>query len=55
MWCLPELNEAYIEKMEDVLALYEKPYEPQEAVVCLDKKPVTLHAEVRPRQARQRI
>src|SRR5271165_3974098 len=34
--------------MEDVLETYEKPYDPQEPVVCLDEKPVTLHADVRP-------
>ena len=39
---------AYIENMEDVLATYEKPYDPTEPVVCLDEKPVPLHAEVRP-------
>ena len=37
--------------MEDVLAVYEKPYTEAEPVVCLDEKPVTLHAEVRPPQA----
>ena len=25
MWCVAELNEEYIARMEDVLALYEKP------------------------------
>ena len=46
--------------MEDVLEAYEKPYNPAEPVVCLDEKPVTLHADVRPaspaepgREARQ--
>lgn len=34
--------------MEDVLAVYEKPYDPAEPVVCLDEKPVSLHADVRP-------
>jgi hypothetical protein len=34
--------------MEDILALYERPYDPKEPVVCLDEKPVSLHAEVRP-------
>jgi transposase len=34
--------------MEDVLAAYERPLDPAEPVVCLDEKPVTLHAEVRP-------
>src|SRR6185312_13184297 len=48
MWCVAELNEEYISKMEDVLEVYERPYDPQEPVVCLDEKPVTLHADVRP-------
>jgi hypothetical protein len=48
MWCVAELDERYIEKMEDVLAVYEKPYNPDEPVVCLDEKPVSLHADVRP-------
>ena len=48
MWCVAELNDQYIAKMEDVLETYEKPYDPQEPVVCLDEKPVTLHADVRP-------
>jgi hypothetical protein len=47
MWCVTELNEAYISKMEDLPELYERPYNPEEPVVCLDEKPVTLHAEVR--------
>jgi hypothetical protein len=60
MWCVAELNEEYIAKMEDVLEVYERPYDAQEPVVCLDEKPVTLHADVRPaspakpgREARQ--
>ena len=48
MWCVAELNEDYIAKMEDVLEVYERSYDPQEPVVCLDEKPVTLHADVRP-------
>jgi len=48
MWCVAELNDEYIAKMEDVLETYEKPYDPQQPVVCLDEKPVTLHADVRP-------
>jgi len=43
-----ELDGAYIEKMEDVLAVYEKPYNPAEPVVCVDEKPVSRHADVRP-------
>ena len=48
MWCIPELDADYVRQMEDVLAVYEKPYQPAEPVVCLDEKPVCLHAEVRP-------
>jgi hypothetical protein len=48
MWCVAELNADYIAKMEDVLETYEKPYDPKEPVVCLDEKPVTWHADVRP-------
>ena len=45
---MAELNREYIEKMEDVLAVYEKPHNPAEPVVCVDEKPVSLHADVRP-------
>lgn len=48
MWSVPELDEEYITKMEDVLETYEQPYSPKEPVVCLDEKPITLHADVRP-------
>jgi DDE superfamily endonuclease len=48
MWCVAELTEDYIAKMEDVLETYEQPYDPQQPVVCPDEKPVTLHADVRP-------
>src|SRR6202051_4292789 len=41
MWCVAELDDEYIAKMEDVLETYEKPYDPQQPVVCLDEKPVT--------------
>jgi hypothetical protein len=51
MWCVAELNEDYIAKMEDVLETYEQPYDPKQPVVCLDEKPVTLHADVRPATA----
>jgi hypothetical protein len=48
MWCVADLDEDYIAHMEDTLETYERPYDPQQPVVCLDEKPVTLHAEVRP-------
>jgi hypothetical protein len=48
MWCVADLDDDYIRKMENVLATYEKPLNPSEPVICLDEKPVSLHAEVRP-------
>lgn len=47
MWCVADLDDAYIAAMEDVLETYEKPCNPAHPVVCLDEKPVTLHADVR--------
>ena len=34
MWCLAELDDEYIEKMEEVLEVYEKPPSAQAPVVC---------------------
>jgi hypothetical protein len=51
MWSVPELNEEYIARMADILEVYEKPYDPQEPVICLDEKSVPLHADVRPSSA----
>ncbi len=36
--------------MEDILAVYEKPLNQLEPVVCVDEKPIVLHQEVRPPQ-----
>jgi hypothetical protein len=36
--------------MEDVLDLYDEPYDAQYPTVCLDEKPVVLHSETRPTQ-----
>lgn len=44
-WCVAKINAEYIERMEDVLATYERPYDPKNPVVCLDEKPVQLLSE----------
>jgi len=49
MWCVPNLDEQYIERMEDILELYERPYDSAEPIVCLDERPVQLHGETRQR------
>jgi transposase len=51
MWCVAELDEEYMRRMEDILAVYEKPLNPQEPVVCVDEKPVVLHQDLRPPRA----
>lgn len=49
MWCIAELDNEYIERMEDVLDVYEKPYDKTNPVVCVDEKPVQLIDDVRER------
>jgi hypothetical protein len=53
MWVVANLDDDYITKMEDVLEMYERPYDQPQPVGCLDEKPITLHAEVRPFSAAQ--
>jgi len=47
MWCIPEADPAFIANMEDVLDLYEEPYDPKRPVVCFDETPRQLVAEKR--------
>ena len=47
MWCVPKLDEEYIRRMEDILDVYEREYNPQNPVVCLDEKPVALFGDKR--------
>ena len=42
MWCIADLSDEYIACMEDVLATYERPFDPQEPVVCLDERPIQM-------------
>jgi len=47
MWCVPILDEAYLRNLYDVVALYERPYDPKLPVVCLDEKSVELRSSKR--------
>lgn len=49
MWCIGKLNQEYVESMEDVLDVYERPYEEKYPVVCVDEKPVALMSDARER------
>jgi transposase len=42
MWCVPCLDEEFIQRMEDVLDIYERPQSDDTPVVCIDEKPVQL-------------
>jgi hypothetical protein len=42
MWCIPQVNSDFLERMEDLLNLYKKPLNSKEPVVCLDEKPVQM-------------
>jgi hypothetical protein len=49
-WCIPKENDAaFIANMEDVLRIYQKPYNPRYPVICMDEKPVQLLDEIRNR------
>jgi transposase len=47
-WCVPDLDSEYIERMEDVLEVYERPVDPSRPLVCVDEKPIQLLDDVRP-------
>ena len=48
-WVLPPQADAeFVAHMEQVLDLYQKPYDPDCPVVCMDEQPVQLVKEVRP-------
>lgn len=47
MWCVPQVNGAYVARMEDVLDLYAEAPDPKQPVVCFDESPTQLIGEVR--------
>ena len=43
MWCIPpKQNAEFVARMEDVLGVYSRPYDPDYPVVCMDEKPYQL-------------
>ena len=47
-WCIPSKDDAdFVACMEDVLDVYELPYDPMYPVVCMDEKPYQLLDDVR--------
>jgi transposase len=47
MWCIPQVDGAFVARMEDVLDLYAEAPDPQRPVVCFDESPTQLIGEVR--------
>jgi hypothetical protein len=51
MWCIPpNANAEFVWRMEDVLAVYKLPHDPDYPLVCMDESSKQLIAEVRPPQ-----
>lgn len=46
-WCIPKPSAKYVAKMEDVLAVYVRPYDPKRPVVCVDECSKELHSTPR--------
>ena len=48
MWCIPpNANAEFVWKMEDVLEVYKRPYDPLRPVVCMDETSKQLIGETR--------
>jgi hypothetical protein len=48
MWCIPTITPEFIERMEEVLDLYARAYNPHEPVLCFDEKSKQLLSDSRP-------
>jgi transposase len=49
-WCIPKENDAdFVAYMEDILGIYQRPYNANVPVICMDEKPVQLLDEIRNR------
>jgi transposase len=46
-WCIPQVDDGYVARMEDVLDLYAEEPDPKRPVVCFDESPTQLIGEVR--------
>ena len=47
MWCIPQVDGAYVARMEDVLDLYAEEADQKRPVICFDESPTQLIGEVR--------
>ena len=42
-WCIGQPSARYVAKMEDVLEVYQRPYDARRPVICLDERSKALH------------
>jgi hypothetical protein len=47
MWCIGELTQEYRQRMYELLALYARPFDTREPVICIDEKSLQLIAHSR--------
>ena len=45
-WCLGKLTSLFLWRMEDILHLYEQPYDPKHPLICVDERPCQLIGDV---------
>lgn len=45
-WCIGEINALFLFRLERILAVYARPYDPQNPVLCYDERPCFLIGEV---------
>jgi hypothetical protein len=50
MWCIPAVTPEFTRRMEDILDLYQKPYDSKQPVLCFDEKSKQLLKDGRPVQ-----
>jgi hypothetical protein len=56
VWCIaPEANAEFVAAMEDVLAVYQRPPDPQRPLVCMDEASKQLVKETRPGRPAQPV
>ena len=49
MWCIPpKHNAAFVAQMEQVLDVYQRPYDPRYPVICMDESNKQLIGDVQP-------
>jgi transposase len=48
MWCIPKVTPEFVERMEYILDVYAKPYNPKEPLLCFDEKSIQLMEDTRP-------